>query len=71
VASYKVLVGLDYGNPSKRVEAGDVVSDLPAKSIGWLSEQLIIELVDEVAPTKSVKKESLKEPLAEVKGEVA
>ncbi len=36
-------VGLDY--KGKRVEAGDLVDDLPRESIKWLREQLLIELV--------------------------
>lgn len=32
---YRALVGLNYP-PAKRAEAGDVVSDLPEKSIKWL-----------------------------------
>ncbi|NBV35779.1 MAG: hypothetical protein EBR94_00690 [Bacteroidetes bacterium] len=51
MATYKVLVGLDYGKPSKRAEEGDVVSDLPAASLSWLIEQKMIELVDS-APSK-------------------
>ncbi len=34
---YEALVGLNYGN--RRVEAGEIVNDLPEKSIGWLLEQ--------------------------------
>lgn len=45
---YKVLVGLDYP-PGKRAEAGDVVDDLPGKSIKWLRDEGIIEPVDEPA----------------------
>jgi hypothetical protein len=41
---YLVKQGLEYLN--RRVEAGDVVDDIPAKSISWLKEQGIIELVD-------------------------
>jgi hypothetical protein len=32
---YRALVGLNYP-PAKRADAGDVVSDLPEKSIKWL-----------------------------------
>ncbi len=53
MATYKVLVGLDYGNPSKRVEAGDVVSDLPAQSTPWLLEQNLIELSESASPKKT------------------
>jgi hypothetical protein len=43
---YQVLVGLDYP-PGKRAEPGDVVSDLPDKSVKWLLKQeLVIELND-------------------------
>lgn len=45
VAQYRVLVGLDYP-PDRRVEAGQVVDDLPGKSIKWLLEQDLIEAVD-------------------------
>lgn len=56
MASYKVLVGLDYGD--KRAEAGDVVSDLPTKSVAWLKEQGMIEdaEVPTAKPAKSTKK---------------
>jgi hypothetical protein len=41
---YRALVGLSYP-PDRRAEAGDVVDDLPAKSIKWLLEQDLIEPV--------------------------
>ena len=44
-ASYEVLTGLNYG--TKRAEAGDIVSDIPASSIGWLLEQGHIKRVEE------------------------
>lgn len=44
MARYKVLTGLTYGN--KTVEAGDIVDDIPSKSIKWLREQNLIEQVD-------------------------
>lgn len=53
MATYKVLVGLDYGKPSKRAEEGDIVSDLPAASVSWLLEQNLIELVDPAQSKKS------------------
>lgn len=43
--AYRVLVGLDYP-PDRRAEAGDVVDDLPGKSIKWLTEQGLIEPAD-------------------------
>lgn len=44
MASYKVLVGIEYP-PNKRAEAGDVVSDIPSQSVKWLLEQGIVEVV--------------------------
>lgn len=60
MATYKVLVGLDYGNPSKRAEIGDTVSDLPLSSIPWLLEQNLIQLSDS-APSKKTKVSEVKE----------
>lgn len=42
MAQYRVLVGLNYP-PDRRVEAGQIVDDLPGKSIKWLTEQGLIE----------------------------
>jgi hypothetical protein len=36
---------LDYP-PNRRAEEGSIVDDLPAKSIKWLREQGLIELLD-------------------------
>lgn len=44
-AAYRVEVGLSYP-PDRRAEAGEVVSDLPAKSIKWLLEQGAITRAD-------------------------
>jgi hypothetical protein len=46
MATYRLLTGLDYGKPSKRAEAGEVVSDLPPSSVTWLLEQNLVELVE-------------------------
>ena len=54
MAQYKALAGLEYGKPTKRVEAGEVVSDIPAGSVKWLLEQNLIELADSKAAAKSV-----------------
>ena len=54
MATYKALTGLDYGKPSKRVEAGELVSDLPAGSVKWLLEQNLIELADGKTTAKVV-----------------
>lgn len=44
--AYRVKVGLDYPvkGVEKRAEKGDVVTDLPPKSIPWLLEGDYIEL---------------------------
>lgn len=42
---YLVKTGLEYP-PNRRVEAGEIVDDIPSKSIKWLREQGLIELVD-------------------------
>lgn len=42
---YKILQGIDYP-PDKRAEVGDIVEDLPPRSIKWLREQNLIEAVD-------------------------
>lgn len=34
---YEALVGLNYGD--RRVEEGEIVSDLPEESAGWLLKQ--------------------------------
>jgi hypothetical protein len=45
---YRALVGIEFP-PDRRVEAGEVADDIPANSIKWLSEQGLIELVDQGA----------------------
>lgn len=51
--AYRVLVGLDYP-PDRRAEPGDVVEDLPGKSIKWLTDQGLIEPVKATSkPTKA------------------
>lgn len=42
---YKVNKGIDYP-PDKRAEAGDVVSDIPSKSVKWLLDSGVIEVVN-------------------------
>ena len=41
---YKALVGLNYND--KRVEAGEVVDDIPKDSVEWLLESNCIKEVD-------------------------
>jgi len=63
MAQYRALVGIDYP-PNKRVEAGEVVSDLPGSSIKWLLESNIIESTD--AKSKIKQEEPLKESLSKI-----
>lgn len=55
MSAYKVLRGISYG--SKRAEAGDVVTDVPASSAKWLTEQGIIEPAETSKPSKQPKRE--------------
>ena len=65
MASYKALVGLNYP-PDKRVEVGDVVDDIPAKSIKWLVECGAIEQVN-AKPSKGAKAEPVAaDPVEEI-----
>ena len=41
---YQALVGLEYGD--NRVEAGEVVDDIPEDSVEWLLESRCIKEVD-------------------------
>ena len=47
MTKYRVLVGLNY-SPNKRAEPGDIVNNLPQKSVSWLLEQGCIDVVEEV-----------------------
>lgn len=66
MAQYRALVGLDYP-PNKRVEAGEIVSDLPGNSIKWLLESGAIESVDGKKETPKPKEETKEEPKEETK----
>ena len=57
MANYKVLIGVDYAG--KRAEAGDVISDVPSRSVSWLLDQGIIEKIDgkQDVPKPSIKRE--------------
>lgn len=46
---YRVLNGLSYP-PDKRAEVGDVVDDIPAKSVKWLLRKGHIEEVSGAKP---------------------
>ena len=41
--AYRLLAGMDYNG--KRGEPGDVVDDLPERSVPWLTKQGYIEVV--------------------------
>jgi|DEB0MinimDraft_3_1074331.scaffolds.fasta_scaffold143742_2 hypothetical protein len=51
MSKYRALVGLDYP-PGKRAEPGDVVDDLPDKSVKWLLKDGLIEEVGAQKPEK-------------------
>lgn len=63
MAQYRATVGIDYP-PNKRVEAGEVVSDLPGDSIKWLLEQGLIESTDK--KNKPVVDEAPVSPLSKI-----
>lgn len=51
---YRVLVGLSYP-PDRRAEPGDIIDDLPSKSIKWLLEQGAVEVIGKPStPTPDV-----------------
>lgn len=50
---YLVKTGLEFP-PDRRLEAGEITEDIPAKSIKWLREQGIIELLDATAKEEVV-----------------
>ena len=64
MAKYKTKIGMDYLN--KRVEAGEIVTDLPAKAIKWLRESGAIELVEGDAIEEEV---AVEEPAVESEAE--
>lgn len=69
MAQYRATVGIDYP-PNKRVEAGEIVSDLPGDSIKWLLEQGLIESPDtKSTPKVEVKVEEPKVEEPEIKVE--
>jgi hypothetical protein len=66
---YKVLVGLNYG--ATRREPGDVCSDIPQQSIGWLLEQGCIVEYDPEADALMAAAQAQIEASAEVIDEPA
>jgi hypothetical protein len=68
MAQYRAVVGIDYP-PNKRVEAGEIVSDLPEKSVTWLLSSGMIEELNGKS-SKKIKeeiKEEVVEPVVEAK----
>lgn len=43
---YRAIVGLNYGKPERRVEAGEIVDDLPSTAIKPLLKRNAIEEVE-------------------------
>ena len=64
MATYRVLRGIDYP-PSKRAEPGDVVSDLPERSVKWLLAAGVVEEVDEPKAKGRKRPADSEEPVAE------
>ena len=68
MTQYRAVVGVDYP-PNKRVEAGDLVSDLPEKDVKWLLSSGFIEEVngkgETITPVVEVVEEVIIEPVIE------
>ena len=64
MARYRVLQGIDYP-PNKRVEAGEIATDLPAQSVKWLLESGIIEDADKPTKQQVVEAPKVEEPVIE------
>jgi hypothetical protein len=64
MTQYRAVVGVDYP-PNKRVEAGDLVSDLPEKDVKWLLSSGFIEEVDGKGKTITPVVEEITEPVVE------
>lgn len=69
MAQYRVLTGLDYP-PNRRAEPGDVVDDLPGKSIKWLLEAGAIEAMGSATKATPSKPKPTLEPKPEADEEV-
>jgi len=77
MAQYRALVGIDYP-PNKRVEAGEIVSDLPGDAIKWLLEDGLIEdsskspkKVETVVEETPIVEKEITTPVAEVTDEAS
>lgn len=51
---HKVLVGINYtvGGVEKRAEPGDLISDLPAEAVAWMTRDGVVEAVGAKATSK-------------------
>lgn len=49
------LIGMNYGQ--RRIEPGEIVSDVPKQSIPWLLEQKVIVPADEAVTSEQVASE--------------
>lgn len=63
---YRVNVGIDYAG--RRAEPGDLVDDIPTRSVKWLLEQGVIEEATKTAPVKT-QSEPPKSPEPKRKGD--
>lgn len=64
MTQYRAVVGVDYP-PNKRVEAGDLVTDLPEKDVKWLLSSGFIEAVDGKGETITPVVEEIEEEVIE------
>lgn len=64
---YRVNVGIDYAG--KRAEPGDLVDDIPTRSVKWLLEQGIVEEVTKPAAPAKTQSEPPKSPTPKRKGD--
>lgn len=64
---YRVNVGIDYDG--KRAEPGDVINDLPARSVKWMLEQGIVEESSATPEPPKTKSEPPKSPTPKRKGD--
>jgi hypothetical protein len=62
--AYKVLNPIEYAG--KRAETGDIVNDIPAKSVPWLLDQGIIEATE---GKKEQPKPAKREPVSNIEGD--
>lgn len=64
---YRVNVGIDYAG--RRAEPGDLVDDIPTRSVKWLLEQGIIEEATKPAAPVKTESEPPKSPTPKRKGD--